>query len=138
MRFFRLHNSGNAVLLVFLFVLTGCKSEGVSGLVPVSGKVTVEGTPLAGAGVAYQPDKGNESPHIPSATTDAEGRYELTTAAKSKVAPPGWYKIVITPPAPPKTAGEAPKTVTAYNQKYMKSNTTDLSVEVKANAPEGA
>jgi hypothetical protein len=47
-------------------------------VVPVSGRVTHKGEPLAGATVTFQPARGNRSDVVGSVgRTNAEGRYEL-------------------------------------------------------------
>ena len=63
-----------AVTVSFLF-LAGCSSD--SNYAVVSGVVTLDGEPLAGAGVNFKPKVGA----IASDVTDAEGRYRLTTGS---------------------------------------------------------
>lgn len=125
-------------ILLASLSLTGCgsKDDGPK-LEQVVGRVLVDGVPLPGAGVSFRPDpgKGNKTPYIPSGTADAEGKYELITAAK-KGAPAGWYKIVIVPPTPPMTGGEAPQAgPPPFEHKYADASSTDLSVEVTDEQP---
>ena len=86
-----------AVAALFAPVLTanGCGLPGETFL-PVSGQVTVGGTPLKTGTVTFLPDapKGNTTQHHPVGTINAEGRYELHTVGR-KGAPPGWYKVVV-------------------------------------------
>ena len=106
-------------------------------LSPASGTVTLDGAPLKGVGVSFRADaaKGNTTQHIPSGAADDAGKYVLTTVNQPG-APPGWYKVVIIPYTPPPTGGEMPQAAPApFNQKYMAVETTDLAVEVKADAP---
>lgn len=121
-----------------LFSISGCGAQDDGPkLAPVIGKVLVDGEPLPGAGVSFRPDvsKGNKAPFIPTGTADDEGNYELVTAAK-KGAPAGWYKIVIVPPTPPITGGEAPQVgPPPFDQKYANAAETDLSVEVTEELP---
>lgn len=119
----------------------GCGS-GDSGpaLFPVSGTITVDGAPLAGAGISFRPDvgKGNKfAEFIPSGTADDQGEYELVTAAR-KGAPPGWYKVVVFAPSPPMARGEAPQVgPPPFNPKYSDPDQTDLSIEVtRESAPD--
>jgi hypothetical protein len=135
-------------LIVAVGLLSGCGKGGPRGLeklVPVSGIVTVGDTPLNRAGVSFRGDasKGNSTRHIPVGQTDAQGRYELTTAGQ-KGAPPGWYKVLVIvsqsdmqPPGggtkePPKAAPSP------IGKKYATADTTDLSIEVKDGAGAGA
>src|SRR4051794_13571831 len=93
-----------------LILLSGCGSGGLR-LTPVNGIVTVDGKPLARAGISYQadPTKGNSTPHIPSGTSEADGKYELETTTR-KGAPAGWYKVLVFPPGPEEIKGDIPPT----------------------------
>ena len=59
------------VLLVAVF--SGCGQSGPD-VAPVSGRITLDGRPLASADVAFQPDGAQRAS---SGRTDADGRYEL-------------------------------------------------------------
>src|SRR5262245_38254316 len=59
-----------AVLLAGCTTTTGPKTE------PVTGTVTLDGKPLAGAQVVFQPKSGGQAA---SGTTDAQGKFTLTT-----------------------------------------------------------
>jgi hypothetical protein len=65
--------------------------------VPVSGAViTTSGEACDGALVVFHPrDAGRENDAKPVATTDAEGRFELTTFAEGDGALPGEYGVTI-------------------------------------------
>jgi hypothetical protein len=68
-----------AVLTVLC--LTGCGSSDDVTLVPVSGTITLDGQPLAGATVSFQPVSNQTKPGPGSgAVTDAEGKYALKTS----------------------------------------------------------
>lgn len=130
---------GFAFLAVSLFIGCGGSDDGPK-LVPVSGKVTLAGSPLPGVGISFRPDaaKGNKSVHEPSGTADAEGKFELVAAAKNG-AEVGWYKVVIIPAAPAPKGGEMPQVgPPPFSVKYTDVTTTDLSIEVKAGAAPGA
>ena len=82
-------------LSILVLALVGCTRA--EPLYPVEGIVTIDGKPLVGGPrsyVVYQPDhkKGNESPHEPKSTIDANGRYKLMTVAQPG-ARAGWYKV---------------------------------------------
>lgn len=55
-------------------LLVGCGSGDMPDLGEVSGKVTLDGKPLAGVIITFQPDAGGRAS---SAETDTEGNYEL-------------------------------------------------------------
>jgi hypothetical protein len=88
-----------SLLLPLLFLLaTGC--GGPHKTAPVSGRVTLNGKPLANAAVLFQPiaTSGNNEPGPGSAgTTDADGRYTLSLVGKkTKGAVIGKHKVQIT------------------------------------------
>lgn len=129
-------------LLTVATVLMGCGGGGEQGpkLSSVTGKVTLDGNPLPGAGVTLHPDtaKGNTAQYLPAGIADSQGNYELIAATK-KGAPAGWYKVVVVAPVPPRTGGEAPKVgPPPFNIKYTDAAKSDLSVEVKDGAAAGA
>jgi hypothetical protein len=75
------------------FVLTGCSSSSRPPTYPVTGTVTFQGKPVAGAFVTFVPtgEKGTAA----SAITDAEGRYALTTWDAGDGAQPGEYRVKV-------------------------------------------
>jgi hypothetical protein len=80
-------------VLAWAACLAGCGGP-AERLVPVSGKVTVNGRPLPGGKVVFHPDagKGNTSRQVPRGTLDAQGVYRLSTGDRAG-APLGWYKV---------------------------------------------
>src|SRR5688572_7259469 len=87
-------------LLPPLALLAGCGSGSGPTTVIVTGTVTMDGKPLAGANVVFHPLDGAETALASQAVTDAEGRFELTThAGGGKFKPgasPGSYIVAIT------------------------------------------
>lgn len=71
----------------------GPKTARVEGVVPVSGVVTSGGTPVSGASVTFFPD--GAGGRAAAGTTDAQGRFELTTLIAKDGAKPGKYKVLI-------------------------------------------
>jgi hypothetical protein len=64
-----------AVFLIPLVFIAGCSGQSV---VPVSGRVTLAGQPLAGVVVYFRPNESRSNPGAGSVgTTDSEGYYEL-------------------------------------------------------------
>jgi len=128
-------------------LLVGCggpKVEPLGAVVPVAGKVTVNGKVLPAGMVSFNPDesKGNTSKNIPTASLEADGSYKLVTGTVDGVkegAPPGWYKVTIMPiaasdPAQSAASAKAPSIGTPYQGVMM----TPLLVEVKDGAAAGA
>jgi hypothetical protein len=72
------------VAAILVLCLSGCGSSDGITLVPVSGTITLDGQPLAGATVSFQPAGTRETPGPSSGgATDANGRYTLKTADAS-------------------------------------------------------
>lgn len=81
-----------AIALVPLF--SGC-GEGGPALVPVSGTVTINGKPLEGATVQFNPDlAANKDGRYAEDVTGPEGNYKLMTNGRSGIVP-GKYKVTI-------------------------------------------
>jgi hypothetical protein len=85
------------VILAALTLLPGCGS----GLASVSGRVTCKGQPLANAAVVFSPvpnaEGDRESGKAASGSTDADGRYVLTTAGEGSGALVGKHRVVVYP-----------------------------------------
>jgi len=93
----RMSQALHLLLALFLLSLIGC---GGSGLVPVTGKVTLDGKPLTSGNVAFHP-----SGTTPAAygTIQSDGTYvALTGTGKGMM--PGAYRITV------EAFGEIPKT----------------------------
>jgi hypothetical protein len=82
-------------LLALLPLATGC---GDSSIVPVSGRITCGGQPLANASVVFSPQSGEKNPGPSSqARTDKDGRFTLQLATgKGSGAVVGKHKVSIT------------------------------------------
>jgi|688.fasta_scaffold80424_3 hypothetical protein len=75
---------------VVIVGLSGCGSD--IKLVPVEGKVTLDGSPLAGAEVLFRPKQGRPV----AGDTDAAGRYRLQYTPERFGALPGPHVVHIT------------------------------------------
>jgi hypothetical protein len=62
-----------SIVFALMFMTAGCGKSGLQ-IAPVHGRITLEGRPLAGADIRFQPD-GTERPSI--GRTDSDGRYDL-------------------------------------------------------------
>jgi hypothetical protein len=76
--------------------VTGCGSRNPLGVVKVTGTVTVESQPLAGALITFLPKTEGEG-LAASATTDSNGMYSLTTQGAGDImgAVPGEYGVTV-------------------------------------------
>lgn len=79
-----------------LLAVAGCSSD-TSLTYPVEGLVTVNGQPASGVNIVFhsQPEQ-SESFCRPSARSDADGRFRLTSFSAGDGAMPGRYLISIT------------------------------------------
>lgn len=88
-------------IIVSLIALSGCGGGSDRREIhPVSGTVTMSGSPVADADVVFQPTDTTEG--IPArGRTDASGNYTLTTFNTGDGAAAGAYKILISKSADP-------------------------------------
>ena len=97
----------------------------------VTGTVTLDGEPIAGARVQFVPDKskGTEGA-MASGVTDEQGQYELETA-RVKGAIVGFHKIGVEARAQPRDQYDTlPELLTP--ERYADHNTSGLTAEVTA------
>jgi len=96
-----MHARNAAFLIAAAAVLAAAGCTHSSGLVPVSGKVTYKGQPVAGATIVFM---GGESTRPATAVSQPDGSYSLMTLDAKGVVP-GEYMVVVTKTdAPPVTA----------------------------------
>ena len=98
-------SSALAVCCIGSLLLPGCGSK-YPATVPVSGKVTWRGDPVEKAIVTFSRGaKDIALGEVAIGSTDADGRFELTThfagQASGKGALPGDYEVTISKPVPP-------------------------------------
>src|SRR5262245_8916843 len=101
---------------VVLAAATGCQRN----VVPVSGRVTLNGKPLAGAVVTFQPQTGRDSAQPATSgsagRTDAQGRFTLRLVAPDRPgAAPGEHTVTIS------TAAGDPRASPAKEEHLPKS-----------------
>jgi hypothetical protein len=123
---------GVALSSLLAAVATGCGSDGPQ-LTPVEGVVTLDGQPLAGASVLFQPDAGGR-PAI--GLSDSQGKFVMTTFEEGDGAQVGMNKVSVA-----KEERVAPKAKLEEGEyvdikfltpvKYASPNTSDLSVDVQ-------
>src|SRR6516162_4504247 len=112
---------------VLLLLPAGC---GKSNYAPVSGRITMNGKPLANAAVVFSPipDIGSSSAGPGSgATTDADGRYTLLiTGTTTRGAVIGKHKVQ---QLPPKYSGK--NTVLEFEVQRGGSTSADFDLNIK-------
>src|SRR6476661_377786 len=86
-------NLAVSILVTVGIVLTGCSYSSRPAAYRVTGTVTMQGKPLAGAVVTFVPTS-NEGAAA-SAITDSEGKYALTTWQAGDGARPGDYHVKV-------------------------------------------
>jgi len=118
-------------------VICGCGSSGAGRLVPVAGKVTVDGKPLSTGSLVFKPDaaKGNASKFEPSGTIGSDGTYSLFTKEKPG-APIGWYKVGIV--AQQASANDPYVMKSLVPERYNDADSSGLEIEVVASPVSGA
>ena len=132
-----------AALGVAIAAIAGCKPPPPTPCFPVTGKVVYQKKPMTTGTVTFTPDatKGNQSKEGAIGLIKEDGTYTLNTAGRDG-APLGWYKVTVSPMAPPgpdsPPAGTAPPKAARFDKKYEKAETSGISIEVKETAPPGA
>ncbi len=124
------------LLLTGLLVLSGCGGPVLPPLVPVEGKVTVDGQDLTSGQVVlvFKEATPNAPPSV--GQIESGGTYKVATGGKNG-APLGKYKILVNPPMLPPASGTGPPKI-PFHKKYSKLETTPLAFEVVANPQPGA
>src|SRR5438105_4152232 len=86
-------NLAVSIVVTVGIVLTGCSNSSQPPTYPVTGTVTSQGKPVAGAAITFVPT-GKEG-EAASAITDAAGKYALTTWRAGDGARPGEYRVKV-------------------------------------------
>jgi hypothetical protein len=86
-----------AILAAAMFPRASLPGRGESGptLVPVSGKWTLDGTPLDGASMTFPPEPGNKESSPGSCVRDADGGYRPKFNDRDGLAV-GRYPVLVT------------------------------------------
>jgi hypothetical protein len=116
--------------LTALMVAAGC---GRSGLYPVKGKVVFpDGTPLTAGTVEFDPlDK--KSILAPRGEIRADGTFRASTHEDGDGAPPGQYRVMVTPPEQVDPDQPRPK---PFDRRFQSFQTSGLEYTVKAGTNE--
>ncbi len=111
------------LLFLVLLAIVGCKEK--SGTVPVQGIVKLDGQPLKDAAVQFVPQgTGRDA----TATTDANGKFVMSTFEPRDGAMPGSYKVVIT------SLGNVEATPTNVSADQAMAAASAAAAKAKANA----
>jgi hypothetical protein len=127
-----------AISAICFISAIGCEGEAKIPVHPVSGQVLHRGQPLPKALVVFhdgRPLEEQAGRPIPRATTDAEGRFQLSSYAGTDGAPESEYKVtVFMPGAPPPTNAEEEaqeETPDRLGSRYADPETSGLTATVK-------
>jgi hypothetical protein len=111
----------------------GCSKDTRTPVYPVQGQIFLNGKPLSEAIVTFHPRGGAPAEPLPSAHTDAEGRFKLTSFETDDGAPEGTYAISLvcfrTHPIRKGSDGDATNIVPA---RYANAATSKLTATVVA------
>lgn len=91
-----MRNFGNGLLALTLgvFILPGCGGDSdVPELMPVTGVITFDGAPLAGADILFTPTSGQGRPA--SAVTSESGEYTLSFSSRNAGAMLGAHSVTV-------------------------------------------
>jgi hypothetical protein len=130
----------DALLPLTAILIAGLGCAGDNGLAPVTGKVTYQGKPVAGATILFM---GDETARPATAISGPDGSYSLRTLDAAGAAP-GKYTVVVSKIDTPAEAGEPPSMEEAAKQagrpppppkrllpaKYGEAATSPLKYEV--------
>lgn len=100
----------------------------------VSGQVLYNGEPLKGVDVAFHPvDPMNDAGYPPHATTDADGKFTLTTYFKDDGAPAGEWKVAVAfaVQAVDEGADQTKRLPFQVPAQYQRKESTPLTASVK-------
>jgi hypothetical protein len=99
---------------------------------PVTGRVLLNGKPLAGATVCLIPGERDKYPRErPSGTTDKEGKFQLSTYVTDDGAPVGDYGVIVYQLKEGAEEGSDQKVPNLLPAKYLKPETSGLKYSVR-------
>src|SRR5262245_8666187 len=121
---------------VVLVAAAGCAKEKMPEIGHVTGVLKAKGQPAKGMIITFMPDpgQGNNWPINATATTDAQGKYELGYGYKGQSgagAPVGWHVVVVMDTRYSSIPQGAPLPPRLFSTAYSAPNTSPLRAEVK-------
>lgn len=122
----------STVVVIGLASLAGCGGEPGPAVVPVFGKVMVDGRPAAKARLSFQPI-GPRDPSAPPtiAITEDDGSFRPTTILSHDGAPPGEYAVSVTWPAIKEDHGEEVEGADRLRGRYASPGGSGLKAVVE-------
>ena len=125
--------SQSRLLVLVLGLMAGCNQPGEM-LVPVVGRVLVDGKPASGAAIVFHPVDSTHGTH-PLAPGDANGEFQLTTIRSGDGAAPGDYRVTLTwyvsPPRKKGVEGEESPVRNLIPEKYARRETTPFTTTIR-------
>lgn len=130
----RFLQSFSIALSLLTLLSLGCGGSAHPDMVPVSGTVSYQGQPLAGAQVVFHNDK---APRAASGQTDAQGNFTLTTFEPGDGAIVGEYRVSVAKiqGAAELSSASAADPSAAYSQGMMAAASGDMSSLQKHELP---
>ena len=111
-------------LVILCLLMAGCNREkGLQGLVPVKGKITLDGEPIADASITLSPNSTGDEARSCGATSDKDGNFTLQTLRANDGAFPGEYTISVRKMVPDKTYTD---------EEYAEANAKGVSLKINA------
>ena len=134
-----------AIIFAVISGVSGCGGMGSEKVVPVTGRVMVDGMPMSQGTVTFMPDesKGNKTQLTPGGMIDGSGNYKLMTGDREG-APPGWYRVGVSPMGMSMGGGMPTQSdptkleKSGPNKKYQLPSTSGISIEVVESPAAGA
>src|ERR1700722_7858539 len=111
-----------------LFLGVGCGGPPAVATLPVSGKVTVDGQPITSGQVSFTAADDKIGAGLCTGSIGADSAYKISSDGKPG-APPGKYKVTVTPSMAPPTGGGV-RPLLPYNASYSNPQLTPLVIEV--------
>ncbi len=112
-----------SLLALCLVVISGC---GYTDVAPVTGTVTLDGQPLKGASITFQPENGRPS----YGGTDQQGNYKLFYSMEQNGAAIGPCTVTVSTATEDESGKRRKETIP---KKYFDKEKIKVSVEAKAN-----
>ncbi len=131
----RLSRTFLVVMFVVSFVCmwsAGCARQAQTRVYPVHGQVLLNGKPLADAIVSFHLQSDSPEAVFPSAHTDAEGRFVLTSFEEGDGAPEGTYAISLVCFRSRSTRGGGGRANNVLPQHYASPASSGLSAKIVA------
>ena len=123
--------TGFAVLLI-----AGCSKPSTAPVYPVHGQVLLNGKPLADAIVSFHAQNSGEHETFPTAHTDAQGNFSLTTYSTGDGAPEGAYSISLVCFRSRSAKNAGGRTENVVPQRYASPSSSGLTAKVVPGANE--